>query len=261
MRGTADRGVLLGWLVAEVAALVLLHRMASAFPLPTSLQPDLVLTWAQTTTPLVAAASLLRVVAVGAAWYLLALTLIGSAGRLLGLGRAVHLADRLSPPALRAVLGRAVGAGLVAHLVLLSPTTAAAAPSSPATMRALPDQPPPTNTTTMRALPDQPPPTSTTTMRALPDEDPPTSTATVRPMPATEPAPAPPATWTVQPGEHLWHAAEVVLALHHGHEAPDAEVDAYVDEIVRNNLDVLIDPDDPDLVRPGQVLRLPSPSD
>ncbi|OWY59495.1 hypothetical protein B7486_74270, partial [cyanobacterium TDX16] len=105
MRGVADRAALLGWLLAEVTALALLHRMAGAFPLPPWPDPDLVRTWVDTTPPFVAALSLLRIVAVVGAWYLLALTVVGSAGRLLGFGRAVDLADRLSPPVLRAVIG------------------------------------------------------------------------------------------------------------------------------------------------------------
>jgi hypothetical protein len=96
----------------------------------------------------------------------------------------------------------------------------------------------------MRALPDAAAPAGTATLRALVDE------------PTTSAVPAE-GTWTIAPGDHLWGVAEVLLALHGGTAPDDAAVDAYVQALVAANHDVLVDPADPDLVLPGQVLVLP----
>jgi nucleoid-associated protein YgaU len=315
---TTDRVVLLAWIVLVATAVLVLGEVAATFPPPPGHDLGALLRWCEVTPPLEAAASLLRLVAVGLTWYLLVATAIGLVGRAVGLRHLVRVADRVSPPALRRLLAGAVGAGLVAQLVLLSPTVAAAGepavmralpeepepagtttmrtlPERPApttTMRTLPEAPAPTSTTTMQVLPPDPEPTSTTTMQVLPPDPEPTSTTTMRTLPE-QPAPAstttmhvlPPSggqvearstatlralpdeaspalaapTWTVRPGDHLWHVAEVVLALDHGSAPPDVEVDAYVDLLVAANRDVLVHPDDPDLVLPGQVLHLPAP--
>lgn len=73
--------------------------------------------------------------------------------------------------------------------------------------------------------------------------------------------PAPVATsWSVAPGEHLWHIAEQTLGERAGPAAgpvSDAQIADYVDLLVEVNRDVLPDPGNPDLIYPGQVFRLP----
>lgn len=73
---------------------------------------------------------------------------------------------------------------------------------------------------------------------------------------ATRPAP-PLATvaneHVVQPGDHFWSIAEQVVA----ERGLDTSVATYWNALVEANRQILIDPDNPDLLHPGQVLRLP----
>ena len=64
-------------------------------------------------------------------------------------------------------------------------------------------------------------------------------------------------TWLVQPGDHLWHIAEHVLADHLGRDASDAEVVPYWQRLIEVNRDRLVHRDDPDLILPGQRFVLP----
>jgi hypothetical protein len=57
----------------------------------------------------------------------------------------------------------------------------------------------------------------------------------------------------VQPGEHFWSIAEQVVA----ERRLDTSVATYWNALVTANRAILIDPDNPDLLHPGQVLRLP----
>jgi nucleoid-associated protein YgaU len=76
------------------------------------------------------------------------------------------------------------------------------------------------------------------------------------PVPAPTPAPEPSDVWTVALGDHLWSiAAEAV----HDAGAPDDEraVLDYWTALIDANRDRLADPENPDLLFPGQVLVLP----
>jgi nucleoid-associated protein YgaU len=79
------------------------------------------------------------------------------------------------------------------------------------------------------------------------------------------PAPAPPVPaapaapmWTVEPGDHLWNVAERVWAEAHGHVPTAAQVAPYWRQLVEANRATLADPENPDLVFPGQTLTLPN---
>lgn len=91
---------------------------------------------------------------------------------------------------------------------------------------------------------------------------------------ADDPAPAPPeellppvadpevtathrGEWVVRPGDHLWGIAEEVLAERHGSAPSDAEVHRLWVRLIDANRDRLVDPQDPDLILPGQRLALP----
>ena len=65
--------------------------------------------------------------------------------------------------------------------------------------------------------------------------------------------------WTAGPGDHLWHVAETTLAGAWGRAPSDAEVAPYWQQVVDANRDGLPDPGNPDLILPGQVLRVPPP--
>jgi nucleoid-associated protein YgaU len=74
---------------------------------------------------------------------------------------------------------------------------------------------------------------------------------------ATSDQTAPGGTWTIEPGDHLWHVAEHTLTTAWGHPPTDAEIAPYWQRLIDTNRDALADPDNPDLVFPGQVFELP----
>jgi hypothetical protein len=64
-------------------------------------------------------------------------------------------------------------------------------------------------------------------------------------------------TWTVRPGDHLWHIAHDTVATRLGHAPTDAAVAPYWEQLIEVNRARLVDPDNPDLIFPGQVFTLP----
>lgn len=64
-------------------------------------------------------------------------------------------------------------------------------------------------------------------------------------------------TWTVRPGDHLWRIAQDTLAARLGRTPTDAEVVPYWRRVIDENRARLVDPDNPDLILPGQVVALP----
>ena len=209
-------------LVALVVALGAAGRGALAPP-PLSLEEWAA--WASDRTPLEAAAAVLRLVALAGAAYLLATTALGLVAGGLGSGRAVGVVARWSPPVVRWVVGASLAGALTAG-------TAGAAVSSP-------------------------PPT----MVLLPDDEPPSTTTTTLPVTApAPPAPAPPASVTtivLAPGDHLWSVAARTLATAWGRAPAEREVAPYWRLVVELNRSELPNPIDPDLVFPGEVVRLP----
>ena len=61
----------------------------------------------------------------------------------------------------------------------------------------------------------------------------------------------------MQPGDHLWSIAEREVTLRIGSDVTDAEVARYWFRLIEANRDRLVDPDDTDLILPGQELVLP----
>lgn len=101
------------------------------------------------------------------------------------------------------------------------------------------------------------PPTTRTTA------PPPSPAEPIAPPEASDPAresfrpPSPPSApdgWRVEPGDHLWSIATATLAAAADGEPTTQEVHAYWRALVSANAHQV---DDPDLIRPGQVLDLP----
>jgi len=69
--------------------------------------------------------------------------------------------------------------------------------------------------------------------------------------------------WTVEPGDHLWSiATETLQDSWSRSELTDAEIVGYWREVIEANRERLVEPDNPDLILPGQELLLPeAPSD
>jgi hypothetical protein len=78
-------------------------------PGPPSLLPGPLLRWAEARSPSFALFGLLRLVALGLGWYLLAVTVLTSVTRLFSEGRFARLVRRLTAPSLRPLVAAAVG--------------------------------------------------------------------------------------------------------------------------------------------------------
>jgi len=242
---------LAGWIVllaAVIAGFTLLGGGELATPPVTD--PAAWPGWAAQRPPIVAVFAVLRLGVLAVAWYLLGVSLIGVAARLLALGRLVRVADVVTVPAVRHLLQAALGLGLATASVTAS--TAGSGP--PVAVAVAAEQ--------QVALAGSGPRLE---MRALDDV---ARYEVMAPLPpglrgwaqeaAPDPAPAV-RTWEVRPGEHLWGIAEQVLA--EGRDAPpsDDEVGDYWEVLVDANRGALADPDNPDLVYPGQVFTVPAP--
>lgn len=169
---------------------------------------------------------LLRLLTLAAAWYLLAmmvLTVLAGATRNAVFAAAVRL---LTWKAARRLLHAAAGVSVTTALVAPGPVAAEVVEGE--------------------QLPLPP---------AL-DKEPPAATA----PPAVErpraPGPSADHMWTVAPGDHFWSIAQ----RHVARSAPRPSrlrVARYWLRLVESNRSRLVDPANPDLLHPGQVLRLP----
>jgi nucleoid-associated protein YgaU len=80
---------------------------------------------------------------------------------------------------------------------------------------------------------------------------------------AIEPQPSPATastTWLVKPGDHFWNIAERAVSASAGRPASVGEIDPYWRTLIAVNRARLVDPRNPDLILPSQVLELPPSS-
>ena len=191
--------------------------------------------WFTTREPAEAFVALVRAGALVLAWYLLAAIAAGVAARLVGARSLIRITDAVSPSSVRAVVRWALGAGLAASTALAAtPAVADRPPATAITMTRLPDP-----KSRLAAPPAIPP------VRAL--------------TPAAPASPQPVTTWTVRAGQSLWKIARDVESVRRGRVATDREVSAYWRALIDANRDLLADRQNPHLVFPGQVFRLPPP--
>jgi nucleoid-associated protein YgaU len=124
---------------------------------------------------------------------------------------------------------------------------------------------PPARAPTVRPAAD-PPPTSERLPGTGPDGSndarhrPTPAAAADRPrvLPAHPSNPPAVQTVTVRPGDSFWSIAEELVHVRIGRPPTDPEVIGPWLDLIAANRDVLADPDDPDLLLPGAVLRLPA---
>jgi hypothetical protein len=236
--GTPSALALLAWLGALVLVIVELGSLEG----PSWRSPVEWAAWATARGTEGSALLVLRAVALGLSWYLLLTTTASLAARSVGAVRLVAALDPLTLSPVRKLVHAVAGAG-VAGSVLVAAAGPTAWPLT-AAVAAVQEQA------------DQPPPT----IRRLPDDGAPAPA----PTPAPSPAPPPPtlrhrSSWVIAPGDHLWSVAERVVARAWGRAPSDQEVAPYWRLLVETNRPSLADPANPDLVFPGQALRLPSP--
>ncbi len=291
--GAAPRrwsGIVVGcaWIASLAATVLALHGLGhGSLAAPPVGSLARLRSWLDDRDTALAAFAVLRVVALAMAWYLLAVTVLGFVARLVRNPKLVRLADVATLPVVRRWLGAIAGLGLSASTATLAavpffshpqhqsaPTAVTAAPDDrdgdrgrneqasggEIVLRRLPDgsevvmeripDPHDHNTATMRVM------DGTATLRLMDQGEGPRSSG-ARPAPPA--APAPLATWTIQPGDHFWHVARAVLTEAWKRPPSDVELLPYWRLLVEHNRSRLADPANPDLVYPGQVLELPGP--
>ena len=210
--------------------------------------------WYDAVGPGTAIVAMLRLVAmVVAVW-------LATAGGLQVLAPRVHaprlqwLADSISPQLLRSLAKGAAGLSVTAGLVVpAAPVGPAGDPAGTAVM--VPLDVPPTPATSSTAPVPVPPPVPVTSVPALPPVPvtsvPVAPPAPVTPVPIAAPEPPPPAAEevVVVSGDSFWSIAV--------DEASGRDLIAYWSALIEANRDRLVDPSNPDLLYPNQVLRLP----
>jgi hypothetical protein len=191
--------------------------------------------WVAARTAPQAAVALLRLVVLGLASYLLAVTALALVVRL-GDARYVTLADVVTLPCVRGVVHASIGMGVV--------VAAVGASGSLAVHRAPSGVPTAAEVALVSSVAPPAPPTGS----------PPPVLQKV-----TAPAPAAERTWTVGSGEHFWSISTRVLAAAWGRAPSDVEVVPYWEQLIEANRDRLADRSNPDLLFPGQQLVVPPP--
>ena len=262
------RLLLPAWCATLVVALVALHLLADS-DLAVPAQPRAWATHVDAVGPAAMIVGLLRLVAMGLAWYLVVVTVAGACGRALQRRRAVAVTDALSPRFLRRLLasagGLAVsGAGLAlatAPLVISNGTADAAADHRPgvATFRQLSPVAipvPSTASTSDDAETERGEERSTAVFSVLDLSGLGASLADAVPAPIM---PSVDDTWQVDCGDHLWLIAEEVLTDALGAPPDDDATTEYWLRLITANRSRLVAPDNPDLLVPGQVLTIPAP--
>lgn len=293
-------------LAAWTAVLVLVARLllaagSDSLSVPLTSAEE-VSAWVSEAPPADMAVALLRLGALAAVAYLLAVTILAVLARLVRVRGLVAAVDRVSPGVVRRVVTGGSGFGLVLGGAVASlpvpdvlpgsphPQVSAVAVPTGGAMTRLPDATatmsrvagqadtptssagPAIEQATMTRL-DPPPQASATMTRVLPSASAPPATPTP-PVGATPAAyeptvvslPAAPAvpqidatTWIVEPGDSLWSIAEDVMAPSPDTNPGERAVTRYWRRLIEVNRAQLVDPDNPDLLVPGQHLVVPSP--
>lgn len=209
--------------------------------------------WYDAVGPAVAIVALLRVIAlVLAGWLVSAVTLQFLSAVAPSLGRARSLADLISPRSLQRLGHGLAGLSLTAGLAAPAPGAgtptrglAAAAEASTDARGPLGEEPPDPS-----AASTDPTGASTATMRLV-DAAGSGLTDRVAPPPSTE--------VTVEAGDSFWSIAVGELTDVRGARPTDRQVVPYWRQLIEVNRQRLVDPANPDLLYPGQVLTLPPP--
>jgi nucleoid-associated protein YgaU len=203
--------------------------------------------------PVVAAFAVVRLAALGAVWYGLAVSAAGVGLKLMSAVRLASFVDRLTVVPLRRLVTATVAVAITTGPVGVTAARAA----TRAEVTATTDHGPPTTITMHLVAPAADrgsPPTS-------PDQASSTAPASgaQAPVPSASDAPVAggSATWTVRPGQCFWSIAEAELARTRGRQPTAAEIVPYWHRLIEVNRAALADPANADLVFPGQVFVLP----
>lgn len=275
---------LLVWLVVLLVAVVAFEALGRP-PLasPPVTQPAAWLAWVQSSTADQIAFNLLRLLGVALAWYLVGVTAVGVLARLVRWGGLVRVADALTVGPVRTLVQQALGATLAVSSVAAVPGALVAAPGSGAASSLAPSAsidldgpvmpvvPGANGLQVLPGTPDVPDAVRAEASLVAPSTRRPDGWATLLDGQSTTveagaaagsasvlsgPAPVRTgerATHVVVAGDHFWSIAQETL----GREANDEAVMAYWNALIATNRSRLVDPGNPDLLLPGQVLVLP----
>lgn len=231
------------WFLA--VALTWLHRQGEALGPPALHEiPD----WLEAGGAEVAVVAILHRACMLVGWYLLATTAAAAVLGWLRVPRAVRAVEAFSPPPVRRLVRTVAGMAMTA--------TATASMAASAGAHTFDDGAPPGAVTTA-------PPTGGSseevTMRRIIESRPEGQTVEMRLLPPeADDAVAPPTDGlrqrTIVAGDHFWSIAEEELAAARSRPVSDAEVDPYWRLLVDTNRPEVVDPD---LLFPGQVVRIP----
>ena len=229
--------------------------------------------WTDETGPADMAAALVRLAALAAIAYLLAATALAVVSDAVRVRRLTAVAHRVTPAIVRRLATGGGGLGLVLGSVVggaPAPGLPGGAPSGPvavvsreqpsATMTRLDDARP--NSATMTRigdlLPDAAPRSRDEPLAAhtLPGPGPPAA-GSARDRPSAPPGAD--GTWTVAPGDSFWSIAEELVTPPGGPPTTDRQIARHWRRLIDANRGRLADPDNPDLLLPGQRLLLPPP--
>lgn len=264
------------WVLAAAAGLIALLRLGGGgLGPPPLLHPSRLTHWAENRDAATMAFALLRLVAIVAAGYLLAATLLGLLARATRIPALVAATDMATLPLVRRLLAALVGAGLTATIGVNSLALHGTGPGpSPARVetRAGPGDGSPAHRRSdpISRTPAEPSHGQSSrrsvVITRLPDEAPPTpgdGTATMEvtgPPSRVDPVPATPtpAAWTVGPGDNFWLAAESTLARAWDRPPTESETTDYWRSLVEHNRNRLAVPENADLIYPGQVFERPA---
>ncbi len=238
------------WTGSVVAIIFVLHRLGTgSLSTPPFTDSTRLQAWMDERDAVTMAFALLRLVALALAWYLLAVTVLGLLARASRIPGLVALTDLGTVPAVRKVLGGIAGIGLTASAatLLVGPSLADHPDRGPVAVAS--DESASSGAVVLERLPDG----STLVLERLPDGS---GTATMRVIGPDEASG--PVAWTVVSGDHFWHIAEATLTEAWGRAPTDAEVVPYWRAVIDANRPRLVDPDNPDLIYPGQVFDLPA---
>lgn len=240
-------GRTLGWTALVLGAVVVLRASAGgdlAAPPLTSL--DALGEWSDERDSTTLAIALVRFAAELAGWYLLGLSVLYGLAHVLRWRGLSSLADALAAPGASRLVRSGLGVGLLATTAAGAAApedTATAARPTTAMMQPVDDEP-----GTAWMVPDASSPTTSSTPDGADDS--------LSPPVQDDAAPS---TWAVSEGESFWSIAEDVLETSLGRAPTDEEVDPFWRMLVEHNRYRLADPDDPDLILPGQVFEVPAP--
>ena len=275
---------LLVWLSALATGLVVFHALGQDGMAPPPLtEPDTWGEWLAAREPAVAAAALLRLVVLALAWYLVGATTVGIVARLVRVAGLIRVADALTVPMVRRLLQGALGVSLATAMVgaatapvprdLDAPRLVLAAEQASTDQAGGGDH----HALSMRVVePDTgeaggEAPGGPISMRLVEQESQGEPDVEVEPLPAEQDEAGADAAQAaqdvhdavhrVETGESLWSIAHDALADRWERVPSDAEVHGYWRELIEHNRAGLADPENPDLIFPGDEIALPEVAD